>query len=283
MGTSATEGTGGAAGQSGGAAGGSAAGSGASGAAGAGAQGGAGGQPGSGEGSGKPALDRTKLSPALQNLSEEQINSVVDTMFSALASRSSGSVDDGAGGGGSPPPSSGTPEPPAEPDYKELFDPQSDKFNPKGAVADIVARNYGKLIGDISTRATTGQFMRFREEYPDFKDFEGDIQSTLKKSGAINPTDEQIIGVYYAAKGMRQTQRERQDRATASQRGTPPGPADTRDERPKQRSLDEDEKAVARRMFSHKEDPEKAYLEYAEKLEKGDTTMKVPLSSGVRR
>lgn len=234
----------------------------------------AGGQQGAGAGGG--SFDRTKLSPALQNLSEEQINGLVDTMFSAIANRA---------GGGEPPAAAAQQQQASdpEPDYREYFDPGSDKFNPKAAVADMVQRNYGGLIRDIGQRAVTGTFGRFREEYPDFKDFEKDITQALANTGVVNPTDQQITALYFTAKGQRAAVSERAARAKQQASPPPSAPAIGSDHAPREVPLDEDEKRVARRMFPNAQDPEKAYREHATRLESGQTTMKVPMGGGVRR
>jgi hypothetical protein len=196
------------------------------------------------------------------------MNELVDTLVQTIAARRE--------------PERRAPEPvkpePA-PDYREMFDPNSDKFNPQAAVADITQRNYGSLINDISGRANEGMYMRFREEYPDFKEFEPDIRKLLTDSRQNNPSPEQINGLYFAAKGYRSTMKEKQDRETL--RTKPPAPA--KKEEATEEPLDVDEVKVAKRMFSRSENPEKAYREYVKKLDQQDTTMKVPLSGGVKR
>lgn len=230
---------------------------------------------GTGQGGSAGTLDRSKLAEPLRNLSEEQLNSVVDTMFQALSRREAAA-----------PPTSDAPpparQPDPEPNWNEYFDPASDKFNPKVAMAEFVERNYAPLIGDISRRAVQGSFARFREEFPDFKDYEGDISKALQASGIANPSDAQITGVYFAAKGQRAALAERNAR-TKAQSSPPPSAASTQDDLPKETPLDDDEKVVARRLFPNATDPEKAYRDYARRLDQQDTTMKVPMGGGVKR
>lgn len=229
---------------------------------------------GSGQGGGTGTLDRSKLAEPLRNLSEEQLNSVVDTMFQALSRREAS---------GTPPTEAPPPrQPDPEPNWNEYFDPASDKFNPKAAMAQFVERNYAPLIGDISRRAVQGSFVKFREEFPDFKDYEGDVSKALQTSGIANPSDAQIMGVYFAAKGQRAALEERNKR-TKAQSSPPPSAANVQDDKPTEAPLDDDEKVVARRLFPNATDPEKMYRDYAKRLEQADTTMKVPMGGGVRR
>ena len=229
---------------------------------------------GQGTGTGSGSLDRSKLSEPLRHLSEEQLNSVVDTLFAAVSRKGAG--EPAAPAEPAPPP------PPTNEDYKDLFDPASEKFNPAAAISDIVQRNYGGVIRDISRNATRAVFGRFREEFSDFKEFERDIEQALQASGVVNPTDAQIQGVYFAAKGQRAALKERQDRAAAL-RAPAPSPAANREDVPREEPLEDEEKLVARRMFPNAQDPEKAYREYARKLDQQDTTMKVPMGGGNRR
>lgn len=228
---------------------------------------------GQGQGAGGGSLDRSKLSEPLRNLNEDQINQVVETLFTAVSRR---------GADAAPPPRAEEPPAPTADDYKEMFDPSSERFNPAAAIADVVQRNYGGLIRDIGQRATTAVYSRYREEYPDFKEYEKEVSQALQASGVVNPTDAQIQGVYFAAKGQRAALKERQARAAAAS-APAPSPANMRGEVPREEPLDDEEKLVARRMFPNAQDPEKAYREYARKLDAQETTMKVPFGGGNKR
>lgn len=234
------------------------------------------GTPGDGSGGGgsaPPIIDRSKLSPVLRALSEEQINGLVDEMVGIIATRKPVATTD-AGAATAPP------APAPKPDYKEMFDPTSEKFNPEAAVADIAQRNYGGLISDIGRNASEGVFSQFRETYHDFKEYEQDVRKILKDSGVNAPNATQINTLYFAAKGQRITSRELADRAAAR---TAPPSAPKPTDKPAVAPLDVEEVRIARRMFPDSQDPEADYRTYAARLETGDTTMKVPLSGGVKR
>lgn len=224
-----------------------------------------------GAGSPPPGLDKTKLNPILQGMeNEEQINDLFSTMMDTIRSRQA------------PPQNREVPPPPVappEPDYKAMMDPNSDQYNPRAAVLDITARNYGGVMTDISTRANEGLFLRFRDEFSDFKEHEADIRELLKSQPNLVPDAKQIAGLYYAAKGYRQTLKEKQDQHQRTRAPSPP----VLDEPVKAKPLPDDEARVARSMFRHEQDPEAAYRTYVDRLENGDTTMKVPLSGGTKR
>lgn len=228
-----------------------------------------------GEGAaGEKGLDRSKLNPIIKGMSEEQINGLLDEMVLAVSTRKP------ADGGAQTPPKPVVPTGPTEAEIREMFDPASDKFDPAAAVRKIAEANYGPVIADIGRNAAEAVFTQFRSEYPDFKDYEQDIRKVLKDSGVAAPTPQQINTVFMATKGHRITMKEKESRATA-RTAAPSAPKEPAE--PKVIELDEQEKRVARRMFSGSADPEKDYRDYVARLDAGDTTMKVPLSGGQKR
>jgi hypothetical protein len=228
-----------------------------------------------GEGGGSAGLDRSKLPSFMRNMNETEIGEMVDTMVAAIANNRSG------GGGGPSDQQVPRPEPPAKPDYKRLMDPQDDQYNPEAAMADFVRRNYGSVVADISDRANEGLYSQFRNEYPDFKEFESDIRRLAKEAQnqGVVVNSENIGQTYFILKGRKTAQKERQDRETARTRPPSPPVSEDRTEPP----LSPGEEKIARRMFRNSPDPVKSYREYAAKVTSGQTTLKVPLSGGVRR
>lgn len=235
------------------------------------------GAPVTGSEGGGAALDRSKLNPILRNMSETEVNDLVDSMVQAINAKGGAPAGPSSAAGGSQTP----PTPVADPDYREMFDPSSDKFDPGAAVKHIAEKNFGPLVRDVASSATEGLYGQFRERFPDFKDHERDIRQMLQNGNVVAPTSNQVYQLYTSVKGHKATQKELQARESA--RTAPPSPPIVNDDKKKAEPLDEFEKTVARRMFPDAQDPEAAYRDYAERLDSGNSTMKVPLSGGVRR
>lgn len=232
------------------------------------------GTPGAGAGAGggsAVAIDQEQLSPILKGKSASELNELVDTMVRVIAERKQPPA------GEAPPP---PPKPEPEPNYNELMDPASPNYNPRAAVLDMVQRNFGGVIADISSRANEGVMMQFRDAYPDFKEYEGDIRKLLSEQRIVNPSPQQINGLYLAAKGWKVTRDEIQARERL--RTQPPSPPKN-DDVPIEEPLEPGEEEVARVTFRNEPDPIKAYRDYVKRMDSGDTTMKVPLSGGKRR
>lgn len=229
---------------------------------------------GDGNGGAGAGLDRTKLNPVLQRMSETEINELMDTMVQTIATKREPAEQRQTI------PVPPVREVPPEPKYEELMDPSHPSYNPKAAMADFVTRNYGGLIQDISQRANAGVFGEFRETYHDFKEYEADIRNVMAQTGVTSPSREQINGLYLASKGLRITMKERADREALRTRA-PSAPK--LDDGPKEEPLEPGEERIARRMFRESADPIKEYRAYVARVDDGDMTMKVPLSGGKKR
>lgn len=173
------------------------------------------------------------------------------------------------------------PEPVTKEKYKALLDPDSEEFNPEEAFKLYADRNYGGLIGDVNLRSIKGMYGQFRDQLPDFKDYEQEITQSLSQNGkpAAQITEQDVLNTYFGVKGMRTTLKERQANAGKSNTTlvpSPPAPPATPDE------LSEVELEVADRMFRRipkKEDRIKEYKKFAG-YDEGGMTMKVPVGDG---
>lgn len=212
-------------------------------------------------------------------MAPEQINELFETMALGLRTNAAG---------GAPPADGRTPAPaapvkPAEPppDFKKLLDPTSPDFDPEGAFKKIVEKNYGSLVGDLSRRTVRGLYAQFQQELGDFNDYQAEVDQILAGRDPTTLTEKDVLSAYFTAKGMKSTIKERAERAAKKGATTMPPSAPKEDEGGKKPvQLSAEEKSVAQKMFSHKEDPEKEYADWVTKIEEGPMVMKVPIGGG---
>lgn len=184
-----------------------------------------------------------------------------------------------------PAPASQAPAPPAPPakksrtkeEWKVLLDPNSEQFDPESVVTEIAERNYGKVMGEINGRAIRGLFGNFRNEFPDFQDYEQDIAKAFAASDPASISEAQVLQAYFTAKGMKTTLKEKQ--AARQKTTTTHAPTPGAGEAPKEAELTDVEKTVAKRMFRRSDNPEKDYRKFL-KLDEEGFTMKVPVGGG---
>lgn len=198
-------------------------------------------------------LDREKLNPLLRGMSEDQVNEVFDTLFSAVKRGPDSGVPAHAR---QEAPKVEVPKPVTKDELREAFDPNSEKFDPQAAIDRIVTQNYGGLLTDISGRANMGMKIALRDKFPDIDQFEDGINTVLGNRPAQN--EREYIGAYLMAKGARQVETETEARKTAAKpRTTQPSTQVDREaeERTNQDKLSPDEEQVARIMFRNSADP----------------------------
>jgi hypothetical protein len=213
---------------------------------------------------GENGLDRGKLSPMLRGMTEEQISETFDTMFTALRRPVEAAPQPTA-----PPPA---PEPELTNEhFRERFDPNSDKFDPMGAVRDITQRNYGPLIEDIGKRANAGMKEGLRRRLPDFDKHEADIDKVLANVPTNQINEALLASTYFSVLGAKEAQR------IQTERNKPPTTREpsTKKEVSETPKLTAEEEQVARVMFRGSADPIKDYLDAQDKMEKG-YQMRVP-------
>ena len=244
----------------------SGAGEGASGTQPAGSGGPAGGEGGS-NGGGAPGtnaggLDRSRLAPLLQSMSEEQINDTFNTMFAAM--RRPAEVP--------PAPRIEAPKAPSREDLKERFDTMSDKFDPDGAVRDLVTANYGGLISEIGQKANEGMYMSLRATLPDFDKHEQDVRTVLKDVPANQINQNTLMNTYFSVVGAKTVGEQIKSRQAApttrqpsNQKAEDAGP-----------NLTKDEEEVARVMFRNSADPLADYKKALKMVDEGSMSVKVP-------
>lgn len=256
----------------------------------AGAAGGAGGsggedKPGAAGGAGGSEFDRGKLHPALRDMKPEEITELFETMATSLRtvqSRAAAREDvSGVPAHARPPEPPKPPEPIAKETYKKLLDPTSEEFDPETAFKAFAERNYGQLFGDVNLRSIKGMYGQFRDQLPDFKEFETEITHALSQTGkpAAQITEQDVLSTYFGVKGMKMTLKERQASAGKAATTLPPSPIKQVE---KSADLSDVELEVADRMFRRiplKEDRIKKYKEFA-KFDEGGMTMKVPVGGG---
>ncbi len=214
-------------------------------------------------------------------MSPTEINELFETMANGLATARAGAAGQPPAAPGQPPAPPAPPKPPEQPpvDYKKLLDPTDPEFNPERAFAYFVTKNYGGLIGDMNMRSVMGVIPVLAEEFPDIGEYRNDINQALsgRDPTTIGPRD--VMAAYLTAKGLRATLKERADRA--GKKGTttvPPSPPPPTP--PGDTPLSDAEKDVAHRMFRKSADPEKDYKVYLDKINRGETTMQVPIGGG---
>lgn len=256
--------------------------------------GGAAGQQGNADPSGgAPAgIDRKDLHPALRDMTGAQITELFESMAGALRGS--------AGNAGGQPPANmepplgmpahaNVPPPPireqpkrlTKEQMREFFDPNSDKFDPQAAVIAVAQENFGSLIGDINRRSIAGLFGMFRQNIPDFQEYEADISTALQGRDPATITERDVLDTFLRAKGLKATLKERAERAARSATTVPPTPKNP--DEPKEPELDALELQVANQMFRKEESGEKRikmYKEWKKRDEKGELTMKVPVGGG---
>lgn len=233
---------------------------------------GAGGAPEPGNESGVE-FNPNELHPALRGMKPTEITELFESMATTIREQAH-----------RPASREPTPQTPATPpvrkqrtkdEWRKLLDPSSDDFDPEAVVTEIADRNYGKLLGDINTRAIRGMFSQFRTEFHDFHEFENQIGEAFKGADPTQITETQVLQAYLTAKGMKHLQTERQQaksKTTTTKAPTPQAPEK------KEPDLSEAEVSIARKMFRKAEDPIKAYREFA-KYEEG-MEVSVPLGGG---
>lgn len=225
----------------------------------------------SGEGGGKVAgaFDREALDPALRSLDPEQINGLFTTLVTGLR-------EAGRPAAAAPAKVEEVPDL-TDAELKEFFDPASDKFNPRAAIARIAEKNYGPLLSDIGNRATAGIYTKIATEYPDFKNYQAKVADALSQRDPRTLSEEVIFGTYLTLKGLSVVQ---EDRKKA---GRTAGTETIIDKSGKSADGDEEadielttvEKDVAKRMFPNATDPVAAYKAALTKYQTRDT-VKVP-------
>lgn len=261
-------------------------GTGGAGAAGAGAAAGGAAGAGAGSAAGGAAggtLDKSKLPPVLRNLNEEQIADVWDTVFNAA--RANARNDQGRDTSGVPSHARPTPAPAPTPPtmeqlnaaYKDYLDPTSDKFNPSAVFQDFIQRNYGGLLGGINKRSVEALYGNFRNQFADFKDYEGDINTVLANREPSSLSENDVLGAYYAAKGYRSTEKERQAANQPRTAAPSPKPEDDVNNQPGNKLTDM-EKTIARSLYPNEADPYKKYAEDAGVLTTNE--LSVPIGGG---
>lgn len=194
----------------------------------------------------------------------EQINEVFETMFSAL--RKTSETKPELSGVPSHARPAAAPAAAAEPTMDELkaaFDPNSDSFNPKAMVARIVDANYSGIIGDISRNASAGLKSELRQQLPDFKDFERDIDEVVSAIPPSQVTSQSYLQAYFAVKGLRATQREIQDRAKPPSTVPPSSPKLVVDDV----KVSDEDRQVAAVMFRGAADPVAEYKKAQKMME----------------
>lgn len=197
-------------------------------------------------------LDREKLNPLLKGMSEEQVNEVFDTLFSAVRRGPNSGVPEHA----QERPRVEPPRPVTKDELREAFDPNSEKFDPQAAIDRIVTQNYGGLLSDIGNRATMGMKMALKSQFPDIDEYEAGINQVLKGRDPATITQQEMVGAYLMAKGAKQVEQEVQAR-TRKPAVTPPSVQEDPEarEREREESLSKDEEDVARIMFRNSADP----------------------------
>lgn len=251
----------------------------------AGAGGGAGtGQPGDGGAAGGTQFDRGKLHPALREMKPEEISELFETMANTLRTVQSRPAEPDLSG---VPAHARTPEPPKVPELgkdklKVMFDPNSEEFDPEGAFKVLAAKNYGQLVGDVNMRSLRGMYSQFEAQLPDFREYEGEITTALTQTGRDPTTlsERDILTMYFQAKGMKQTLKDRQEAGRRSASTIPPTPEPPG--KKKDTELSELETEIAHRMFRRIEDPAKRVAEYKKYAgyDEGGISVKVPIGGG---
>lgn len=198
-------------------------------------------------------LDREKLNPLLRGMSEEQVNEVFDTLFSAVKR----GPDSGVPSHARPAePRVEAPKPVTKDELREAFDPNSEKFDPQAAIDRIVTQNYGGLLNDIGNRATSGMRVALKAQFPDIDDYQQGIDQVLQGRNPAQITQQEYVGAYLMAKGAKQVENEVRERTKKPATTTPSPAVDLEaQERETQDKLSPAEEDVAKIMFRNSADP----------------------------
>lgn len=86
-------------------------------------------------------------------------------------------------------------------EFEELFDK-----NPREAIKKFVEQEYGGRFGSVEQRIGETEFRLVSQSVPDFREYEEDVRSLLRQSGAP-ATQQNIMGAYTMAVGNRELQR----------------------------------------------------------------------------
>lgn len=213
-------------------------------------------------------LDRSKLNPVIRSMSEVELNEMFETLVNAVRQPPQQPQ--------APVPEQKAPEPP---NYRELLDPNNERFNPQEAFQAFVTQNYGGLLSDINQRSLDAVFLRFRQELPDFAEHENDIREVLKGRDSLRLTQQDILGTYYAVKGAKHTNELIKKRREAAAAGTSTPKPSAPVEPVQEPQLDDLQKEVAFKMFPRAKDPVAEYKRYMKMLDEG-TEIKVPIGGG---
>ena len=226
---------------------------------GSGNEGDAGGAPGSGTSAGTGAgsaaaagLDRTRLNPILAGMTEDQLNESFEALFAAARERPMGVPDHAR-----QPEAPAAPAKPTKEELREYFDPSSDKFDPEAAMRRVVDTNYGSLIGDINTRSLEGLKLALKQEYPDMDEYTKEMSVILQGRPAATLSQQDILGAYFMAKGVKVTSKEKSDRTKRPTTTAPSAPRLDEDEggAPGEVKLTQEDERLARIMFRNSADP----------------------------
>lgn len=228
------------------------------------------------------AFDRGKLHPALREMKPEEITELFETMATSLRTVQQRQVDaSGVPEHARQPEPKKAPEPVSKEQYKKLMDPNSEEYDPEAAFRLYAERNYTGLIGDVNLRSIKGLYGQFRDQLPDFKEYEQEVTTALLNSGkpAAQITEQDVLNHYFGVKGMKVTLKERQANAgktTSTLAPSAPEPTKKPDE------LSEVELEVADRMFRRLPKKEERIAQYKKfaGYDEGGMTMKVPVGDG---
>jgi hypothetical protein len=195
-------------------------------------------------------------------MNAEQIGETFDQMFAALRRPTEQTPPEKE----DPPPKRLTNE-----DLKERFDSTSDKFDPRGAMQEFVAENYGGLITDISKKANEGMKAAVRGMIPDFQEHEQDIDKALEGVDPNLINQQVMVDTYLRVVGAKSLRQKISDRAKPPTTVPPtPRPEETTEK------LSPEEEAVARVMFRNEADPIAAYHKAQKMIGEAGVTVKVP-------
>lgn len=218
-------------------------------------------------------FNREELDPALRGLNAKSMNELFMALLRQNGQNSRAEAEPAA-----------PPKPVEELNYKELLDPNHENFNPQKAFAAFVEQNYGGLIGDINKRSVQGLYSRYKSQIHDFDEYEADIESALSKRDPSSLSDKDVLGTYLTLKGARTLAKERLERATQAGTSTHKPSAPNDDKKPGDDIvLSDDQKTVAKVMFSNEADPEAKYKEWKTKADAGPHELKVPLDATGKR
>lgn len=222
---------------------------------------------GGGSNAGTEGFDRSKLNPVLRSMNEQELNDVFDTLLQSVRQAPQAQVE--------PP----KPQVQPEPDYKELLDPNSEKYNPKEAFQNFVQHNYSGLLGDINQRSLDAVFINMAQQLPDFRDYEQDIRTVLKSRDPLSLTQQDVLGTYYAVKGVRQTQEMLKKRREAAATGTAAPKVSPPKDEDVEPDLPANQVRIAQKMFPRAADPVAEYKKFMKRDTEG-FEMKVPVGGG---